>query len=197
MPEGGWLLQTAAGSALGRMIIRLSKEYKFKTVNVVRREAQAAELKDLGADEVVVYDGNPEGREEFVRKVKEIVGKQGVKYALDPVGGGTGSGVAETLGSGGRLVVYGSLSDQPIEVTPRQLITQDVRVEGFWLSRHMQELSLFGKMRLVKKITRLMREKILQADVDHAYDLSQIKDAVRDSEAVGKSGKILLKLGNE
>ena len=46
--------ETAAGSALGRMVIRLGKAAGFRTINVVRRKELAAELKQLGADEVVI-----------------------------------------------------------------------------------------------------------------------------------------------
>ena len=35
VPNGQWLLQTAAGSALGRMIVRLGRQCGFKTFNVV------------------------------------------------------------------------------------------------------------------------------------------------------------------
>src|SRR5438552_1911409 len=52
VPAGAWLLQTAAGGALGRMVIRLGKHARFRTINVVRRREAMAELKQLGADEV-------------------------------------------------------------------------------------------------------------------------------------------------
>jgi NADPH:quinone reductase-like Zn-dependent oxidoreductase len=41
VPAGAWLLQTAAGSALGRMLLRLGRRDGFRTLNVVRRRAQA------------------------------------------------------------------------------------------------------------------------------------------------------------
>ena len=50
VPGGAWLLQTAAGSTLGRMVIRLAQHRGFRTVNIVRRETQIGELKALGAD---------------------------------------------------------------------------------------------------------------------------------------------------
>ena len=37
VPKGAWLLQSAAGSTLGRMMIKLGKHDGFKTLNVVRR----------------------------------------------------------------------------------------------------------------------------------------------------------------
>jgi NADPH:quinone reductase-like Zn-dependent oxidoreductase len=48
IPQGEWLLQSAAGSELGRMIIKLAKHDGIRTINVVRRRASVAELERLG-----------------------------------------------------------------------------------------------------------------------------------------------------
>ena len=48
VPKGQWLLQTAAGSVLGRLLIALAKRKGVKTINVVRRSAQREELLKLG-----------------------------------------------------------------------------------------------------------------------------------------------------
>ena len=53
VPRGEWLLQSAAGSTLGRMIIKLGRHDGFKTVNVVRRREAIDELKALGGDVVI------------------------------------------------------------------------------------------------------------------------------------------------
>ena len=54
VPKGSWLLQTAAGSALGRMIVRLAKSQGIRTINLIRRADSKAELQQLGADAVIV-----------------------------------------------------------------------------------------------------------------------------------------------
>ena len=46
-----WLLQTAAGSTLGRVVLQIAPLRGFKTSNVVPRREQAEELKGLGADD--------------------------------------------------------------------------------------------------------------------------------------------------
>ena len=53
VPKGEWLLQSAAGSTLGRMVIALGKHDGFKTLNVVRRREAIEELKKLGGDAVI------------------------------------------------------------------------------------------------------------------------------------------------
>jgi NADPH:quinone reductase-like Zn-dependent oxidoreductase len=82
IPKGEWLLQSAAGSELGRMIIRLAKHDSIRTLNIVRRRESVAELERLGADAVIV---STEGAIE--EQIRGIVGPQGVKYAIDPVVG--------------------------------------------------------------------------------------------------------------
>ena len=49
VPDGEYLLQTAAGSTLGRQLIALAKHIGVRTVNIVRRKAQVQELLDAGA----------------------------------------------------------------------------------------------------------------------------------------------------
>src|SRR5215218_4825602 len=85
---GEWLLQTAAGSTLGRVVLQLAKRRGFKTINVVRRREQADELKSLGADEVICTD-----EEDIPERVKQITGKEGLRKAIDAVGGETGAAV--------------------------------------------------------------------------------------------------------
>ena len=48
VPEGNFLLQAAAGSTLGRLLIALAKARGVRTINLVRRHAQVQELLDLG-----------------------------------------------------------------------------------------------------------------------------------------------------
>jgi NADPH:quinone reductase-like Zn-dependent oxidoreductase len=56
-PEQGskdvYILQAAAGSTLGKQLIQVAKHRQVKTINLVRRQEQIAELKALGADEVL------------------------------------------------------------------------------------------------------------------------------------------------
>ena len=48
IPKGEYVIQTAAGSCFGRLFIALANLQGVKTINVVRRSAQKAELLELG-----------------------------------------------------------------------------------------------------------------------------------------------------
>ena len=55
---GDWIGQTAANSAVGQYIIALAKLAGVKTVNVVRREGAAEQVRQFGGDRVVIQGDN-------------------------------------------------------------------------------------------------------------------------------------------
>ncbi len=187
---GEWLLQTAAGSALGKMVIRLGKRFGFKTINVVRRPDTAAEIAKYSPD--VIIDTSKEDLEE---RVEDITGGKGVPFAIDAVGGETGSKVFRCLGSRGRMLVYGALAaDQSMQITSRRLILGSKTIEGFWLSDWVKSKSPLRMLRLLRKVGGLIKEGLLRTDVAAVYNLDQIKEAVQAAETPGRQGKVLLKM---
>jgi NADPH:quinone reductase len=190
VPRGEWLLQSAAGSTLGRMIIKLGRHDGFKTLNVVRRREAINELKALGGDAVIASSEGP-----IDERVRRIAGSDGVKYALDPVGGDTGTEVFRSLGADGRLVVYGSLANEPLRIETRLMIAGKRVVEGFWLGHWMRERSIPAALKLFYDITVLIRAGVLATEIGATFPPEAIGDAVREAEAVGRRGKVFLKLG--
>jgi NADPH:quinone reductase-like Zn-dependent oxidoreductase len=190
VPKGAWLLQTAAGSALGRMIIRLGRLDGFRTINVVRRREQGEELLEAGGDAVIcTADESIEGR------VHSITGGAGAPFAVDAVGGATGSAVVRSLASGGRMLVYGTLASEPLTVDPRTLLVGQKSVAGFWLSEWAREQSVVTMLRLFRRIRRLMREGVLTTHVAASFPLEEIRAAVQLADTPGRPGKVLLRMG--
>jgi NADPH:quinone reductase-like Zn-dependent oxidoreductase len=189
VPAGAWLLQTAAGSALGRMVIRLGKHHGFRTINVVRRREQGEELLRAGGDAVICT-----ANESIPDRVREITKGEGVGYALDAVGGETGSAVVRSLGNGGRLLVYGTLSEQPLEISPRVLMVGRKRVEGFWMSEWARGQGIFTMLGLFRRVGKLIRAGVLASEVGATFPMHEIKAAVRQASLPGRQGKVLLRL---
>ncbi|KAH9552828.1 hypothetical protein CY35_09G087300 [Sphagnum magellanicum] len=105
VPKGEYVLQTAAGSVLGRQLIQLAKHWGIKTINIVRRAEQKEELKALGADEVLSTDEE----EDVTTRVKEITGGKLAYAALDAVAGTLTKQVAASVRDGGQVNIYGVL----------------------------------------------------------------------------------------
>jgi len=192
VPAGAWLLQTAAGSALGRMIIRLGKLCGFRTLNIVRRDAQAADLQQQGADAVLVCSSD-EAATELPDRIRAIVGSDGLLFAVDAVGGTVGSAVIRSLGQGGRMLAYGTLSGQPLTFSPRTLMTVGSSVEGFWLGHFVQQRGLLFRLSLVRRLTQLIRSGILSTEIANTWPLEQAAAAIHAAEDSSVSGKCLLR----
>lgn len=189
VPKGEWLLQSAAGSALGKMTIKLAKHDGIKTINVVRRREAMAELEALGADAVISSSDGP-----IDEQVRRIVGPEGVKYAIDPVGGDTGTQVFKSLGTDAMMLVYGTLTGEPLRIDSRRMIAGKRVVRGFWLGHWMQTRSIPQSLTLFKQIGQLIRDGILSTEVGAQVPFTQIEEAVRQAEVVGKQGKVLLRM---
>lgn len=188
MPRGAWLLQSAANSNLGKMIIRLARHDGIRTINVVRTREAARELERLGAEAVVVAAEGP-----IAEQVRTIAGSEGVRYALDPVGGAIGTEIFRALGERGRLVVYGSLSEEPLQVESRALIAGRRTIEGFWLGHFMRSRSLAGALRVFGEAGRLIGSGVLASAIGPSFPPEQIREAVTAAEGPGKPGKVLLR----
>jgi NADPH:quinone reductase-like Zn-dependent oxidoreductase len=187
--RGQWLLQSAAGSSLGRMVIRLGKKYGFRTMNVVRRREQVEELKQLGADAVVVDSDGP------IPDQAKRLGISDIRYGIDPVGGKTASEVIAALAPGGRCLLYGSLSDEPVSINQRLMISGSIQVSGFWLAAWARHQSPISMLRLFRQVRTMMRDGVLQTIFAGIYPLEEIKKAVIHAAAPGNGGKVLLRIG--
>ena len=184
---GEWLLQTAAGSTLGQMVLQLARRRGFKTINVVRRREQVAELKQLGADEVVCT-----ADEDLVGRVLEITGGQGVRAAIDAVGGEVGAAAAKALSPGGTMIVYGLLSLQPIPLDVGQMIFRTSTVRGFWLAEWARRVPEEKRRATIGELLTLMAQGALAPPVDAEYELKDAREAVQHAESGGLHGKVLL-----
>jgi len=105
VPKGGWLLNNAAGSVLGRMVIKLAKEKGVKTVNIVRRAELVEELKQIGADEVILSS-----EEDVAARVKEVTDGKGAFAALEPVVGEDFVHIVGATADHGTVLVYGAMA---------------------------------------------------------------------------------------
>jgi NADPH2:quinone reductase len=187
LQPGEWLLQTAAGSTLGRVVLQIAKQRGFKTINVIRRREQAEELKALGADEVICTD-----EEDIPERVRQITGREGLRKAIDAVGGETGAAVLSALGRGGVMLVYGLLSGRPMPVDGGRMIFTSSTVRGFWLGDWMRSAPPERQQAVTGEMLRAMATREIVPPVEAEYPLSEILAAVSHSERPGRSGKVLL-----
>ena len=103
---GDWIGQTAANSAMGQYVIALAKLAGVKTLNVVRREEAAEQVRQWGGDRIVLQGGN------LHKDIEEALDGKKLSLVLDTVGGASVGELAKSLKPGGSIVVYGLQSGQ-------------------------------------------------------------------------------------
>jgi NADPH2:quinone reductase len=84
MEDHSALVHTAAASNLGQMLVRICQADGVELVNIVRKEEQAALLKDMGAKYVVNSSS-----ENFMAELTDAIHATGATLAFDATGGGT------------------------------------------------------------------------------------------------------------
>ena len=188
VPEGGWLLLTAAGSAFGKMVIQLCKMRGIKTIGTVRQNEYNDELKALGLTEVVNME-----TENLPARVKQITDETGVACVLDAVGGHTASEALKCLSRGGTMIIYGLLSLQDPEINAGLLIFRELTIKGFWLTDWMRRVDAQTRQKVGEEVVKLLASGTFQLPVEASYPLDQITEAVEHAQRQGRWGKILVK----
>jgi NADPH2:quinone reductase len=179
------VVQTAAASALGRMILRLARARGVEVVNVVRRRAQVELLKSEGAREAL--DSSEEG---FDERLAEACRRVRATVAFDAVAGELTGRVLRAMPAGSECVVYGGLSMEGCVLDPRSLIFERKRLRGFWLSDWMRRTGALKKFAASRSIQRLLKDE-LRTEIRARLPLEQAPDGVRLYEREMTGGKVL------
>ena len=187
LEEGDFLMITAAASAFSKFVIQIAASRGINVIGTVRRDEQKQALLDLGATAII-----NEKSENIYKAVKAATDGVMVKAAFDAVGGELGDKVINALQMNGKMLVYGMLSLQPIPLNSGLLIFKNITIKGFWLTTWFMSLSGDERRSIVPKILGMLTTETLKADVEAAYSLDNIVDAIKHMEAPGRSGKILL-----
>ena len=184
---GDWLAQTAAGSALGRLVIQLAQLRGYHTVNLVRRAEAVAELRALGGDAVFSVD-----EADVVGRVRALTEGGGVVGALDAVGGKTGALALRCLRPGGTLLVYGLLGGESLPLHNGEMLFRGLTVRGFWLTHWFQHTPPEQVQTTLRELMGLMVAGHLAPAVEATYDLADFRAAVAHAQQPGRQGKIVL-----
>ena len=152
------MVQTAAASQLGRMIIRLSIRHGFPLINIVHRSELVDELRGQGAQHVL--DSSSVG---FKEKLGTLSRELGATWAADAVAGDLTGILAASMPHGSTIAVYGVLSGRESTVNPGDLIFRGQTVTGFWLSNEFKDRSPLGLLRIARRMKSAT--KLLDSDL--------------------------------
>ena len=184
---GDWIGQTAANAAMGQYVIALAKLAGVKTLNVVRREEAAEQVRQWGGDRVVLQGDN------LHKDIEDALDGKKLSLVLDTVGGTPVGEVGKSLKSGGSIVVYALQSGQLPVVSPVDFIYRGLSLHGFWLINWIRNAPRAEIQEIYQKLGDLVADGSLSAAVEHVYPIEQFKEALQQSLKSNRSGKILFK----
>ncbi|MFJ3991271.1 zinc-binding dehydrogenase [Streptomyces sp. NPDC090032] len=185
----GVLLQTAAGSSVGRLLTAVSLAHDISLVNVVRSERGAAELRDRFPDVPVVATEDAGWSDE----VRRVVGGRPLGVALDPIGGTLAESLLDLLTPGGTLICYGQTAPEPISLPASTLLHKSLTLRGMTVGRWMSDTSLDRQASDVAAAKLIAMAAKEQFDVAGAYGLDDLAEAVQHAQRPGKVGTVLIR----
>lgn len=184
LERGDWIAQNVANSAVGRMVIAISKERGLRTVNLVRRPELIQELRALGAD-LCLVDGP-----ELPAQVRAAGAN--VRFAMDAVGGEGTARLAAIVADGGTLCHYGSMTRENPLVTNGDLIFRTLTFRGFMLGNALARRSRQQVCELYAELAAGVVAGRLFAPVERVYPIEEIGPALAHAQGTRPGGKILL-----
>lgn len=191
LEPGTWLIQNAAASAVGTLVIRLARLRGIRTLNVVRRASQVPALSALGADAVLVGDHDLDAR------CLEATGGIRPLRGLDAVAGEAAGRLHAVLADGAALICYGLLASDDIVLPAKEVIFRDVTIRGYSRLRWLKSISVAARDALYAELSGLLQEGRIDSQVEARYPLSEVQAAIRHAAQEGRSGKILLQCAAE
>lgn len=185
LQAGDWIVQNAATSAVGKLVIQFADHLGIKTINLVRSLDSAESLRKLGADLVILDD------RDAAKTALEATGGKKAKIALNSVGGSSAVGMCKLLQDSGTLITFGAMDRDPAPFPTRYLIFNDISLRGFWVSRWYKEASQQEVEDLHNEIFNFMENASIEVDIAATYPLEKWQAALEHATTAGKSGKVL------
>lgn len=139
---------TAAFSQLGKLMAGLARDHGYAMIAIIRKESQAAHLKELGAKHVLVQS-DPE----FASKLAQLCKTEKPRILLDAVANQLSADIFMAMPARARWIIYGKLdTDAPAISEPGQMIFMDKKIEGYWLSKWFRHASMLEKLRTLRAV---------------------------------------------
>lgn len=186
--RGDWIIQNTANGAVGKTLATLAQARGVHIINLVRRDTGVDELAALGIEHAVST-----AREGWKKTVRSIVADAPIRAAVDSIGGSASNDLLELLGENGQLVSFGTMTSDPMQISPGNLIFKHATIKGFWASKVSAAMPEQTKRQLSAELLGLAAKGTLKLPVDKVYDLADAAQAAAANMQPGRKGKILLR----
>ncbi len=136
---GETVLVHAGGSGVGSAAIQVAKLWGGEVIATASSAAKLERAAKLGADHTIDY-----GREDFVKRVKEITGKKGADIVFEHVGKSTWAGSLRALARQGRLVTCGATTGADVTIDLRHIFFKSQSILGSTMGSTGELIEILG-----------------------------------------------------
>jgi NADPH2:quinone reductase len=179
------LIHAAAGGT-GQLVVQMAKLRGARVIGTVGSAAKAALVRELGADEVIIYT-----EQDFEAEIKRLTGGKGVDVVYDSVGKDTFEKGLNLLRPRGYMVLFGQASGPVGPLEPQILNARG----SLFLTRPSLGHYLLDRAELVYRANDVLSRAAagaLKVRIDRTFPLAEAAAAHRALTSRGTAGKVLL-----
>ena len=186
----GAIVMSAAGSALAKMVLYLSKQAGIPFIGLVRKDPQVVDLLGIGASNAFNITDS-----DFENQLKTAVEKYKQILYLDCVGGGdTPYKILNCLPDNSKMIVYGRMEQAlPAVIIPHEMLFHHYSIEGFWLSKKSTEMSFLQTMANTSKVNKMLAAGF-ETKIVSKYGLKEFEKAIFGYYGNMSAGKVLFEM---
>lgn len=185
--KGDWILVHAAAGGVGLWLCQLLKAVGARTIGTASTAEKIELAKENGAEFMINY----KEEKDFVGKVKEITGGEGVAAVFDSTGKDQFENDLEVVARKGTVVSYGNSSGAVPPLTIARLSAKNVKVLRPTLFNYIATREEFE--RYTGELFEFITKHNFNVRIHETYPLADVARAHTDLEGRKTTGKLLLK----
>jgi NADPH:quinone reductase-like Zn-dependent oxidoreductase len=175
---GEIVLVTGATGGLGVPSMQLAKIAGARVLALTRNASKAAMLREAGADDIVVMDGDGK----FASKIAELTDGYGVDVVIDNVGSPVFWECFQSLALHGRYAAVGQLVGERVEINLARIFFKRAQILGVGSVSRVQ----------LSDVATLMAHGHLSAQIDRILPLEDVALAHELVESGKAAGRVVL-----
>ena len=180
------LVNTAAASSLGGMILRLGQRYHLPVIHVIRRPEQVEYMRKQGGEYILnSTDAN------FVEQLQAVAGSLKATLLLDAISGSLTRKLAEAAPFGSTLLLYSHMSDEDCIIDAHTALVKDLHFNGWFLANWLAKKNLLQLLQLARQAQSLLGSE-LQSPIHQRFPLAAAQTGLETYLHQMSAGKILL-----
>jgi NADPH:quinone reductase-like Zn-dependent oxidoreductase len=180
------IVNNAAASTLGKMLIKLCKNEHINLINIVRREKHVEELKSIGAKYILNSNDT-----DYQQKLAMLAGELEASLFFDAVTGEETNKIIHAAPKNSKVMLYANLSDEQFSIDSREILQKNITINGFFLGNWTSEQNILKTLASINKAKKLLKNE-LHTSVQQTFAIDQVNEAIEFYKNNMSKGKVLL-----